>query len=415
MRIDYQHCQFPDRWVFDEMGRRVKLNYGKSQAAVRAEDGDIPIYGTGGLMEYGKCSLSPGDSVLIGRKGTLDNPLYIGSPFWAVDTTYYTSEFDGCTKWLYYLVQTVGLANLNEATGVPSLARETFYRLRAPFPPKPQQSKIAEVLSTVDWAIEQTEALIAKYQRIKTGLMQDLLTRGIDEHGRLRGSATHKFKPSPLGPIPAQWDAKLLPAVASYQNGKAFPSSDFQDSGVPLLRPGNMHVDGGLVWDSAHTVCLAEKWLSEASNFIVRDAELVVNLTAQSLDDQFLGRVCLTPPGTLCLLNQRVARFKASACYLPFLFWVLKGPHFRWHVDQIPQGTKVKHIYNSNLDAALIAVPREEDEQKLIARVLFSASGTIENEQVSLGKLQHLKTGLMQDLLTGKVSVEHLLETQSAR
>ena len=51
---------------------------------------------------------------------------------------------------------------------------------------KPEQTKIAEILSTVDWAIEQTEALIAKQQRIKTGLMQDLLTRGIDEHGNLR-------------------------------------------------------------------------------------------------------------------------------------------------------------------------------------------------------------------------------------
>ena len=62
-----------------------------------------------------------------------------------------------------------------------------------------EQSKIAEVLSTVDRAIKQSETLIAKQQRIKTGLMQDLLTRGIDEHGNLRSEQTHKFKDSPLG------------------------------------------------------------------------------------------------------------------------------------------------------------------------------------------------------------------------
>ena len=73
---------------------------------------------------------------------------------------------------------------------------------------KPEQTKIAEILSTVDQAIEQTEALIAKQQRIKTGIMQDLLTRGIDEHGNLRSEQTHRFKDSPLGRIPMEWEVK---------------------------------------------------------------------------------------------------------------------------------------------------------------------------------------------------------------
>ena len=71
---------------------------------------------------------------------------------------------------------------------------------------KLEQAKIAEVLSTVDRAIKQTEALIAKQQRIKTGLLQDLLTRGIDEHGNLRSEQTHEFKDSPLGRIPMEWE-----------------------------------------------------------------------------------------------------------------------------------------------------------------------------------------------------------------
>ena len=74
---------------------------------------------------------------------------------------------------------------------------------------KPEQTKIAEILSTVDQAIEQTEALIAKQQRIKTGLMQDLLTRGIDENGNLRSEDTHEFKDSPLGRIPVEWELKI--------------------------------------------------------------------------------------------------------------------------------------------------------------------------------------------------------------
>ena len=85
---------------------------------------------------------------------------------------------------------------------------------------KPEQTKLAEILSTVDRAIEQTEASIAKQQRIKTGLMQDLLTRGIDEHGNLRSESTHKFKNSPLGKIPVEWNVEALESRASVKGGK---------------------------------------------------------------------------------------------------------------------------------------------------------------------------------------------------
>jgi hypothetical protein len=84
---------------------------------------------------------------------------------------------------------------------------------------KPEQTKIAEVLSTVDRAIEQTEALIAKQQRLKTGLMQDLLTRGIDEHGNLRSEETHKFKDSPLVRIPVEWETTTLGELGLWTSG----------------------------------------------------------------------------------------------------------------------------------------------------------------------------------------------------
>ena len=75
------------------------------------------------------------------------------------------------------------------------------------------ESVIKEILSTVDKAIEQTEALIAKQQRIKTGLMQDLLTKGIDEHGNIRSEETHAFKDSPLGRIPVEWEVVELESI----------------------------------------------------------------------------------------------------------------------------------------------------------------------------------------------------------
>ena len=106
---------------------------------------------------------------------------------------------------------------------------------------KPEQSKIAEILSTVDQAIDQTEALIAKQQRIKAGLMQDLLTRGIDEDGNLRSENTHEFKDSPLGRIPVEWEVKELNGLVdepiTYGIVQAGPHIE---NGIPYIRTGDM-------------------------------------------------------------------------------------------------------------------------------------------------------------------------------
>ena len=123
--------------------------------------------------------------------------------------------------------------------GLPVGAIES---LEIPTPPVPEQTKIAEILSTVDRAIEQTEALIAKQQRLKTGLMQDLLTRGIDQHGNLRSEQTHKFKDSQLGRIPVEWEVVSLQSMA-HRHKHAFVDGPFgsnlktihyREAGVPI-------------------------------------------------------------------------------------------------------------------------------------------------------------------------------------
>ena len=85
------------------------------------------------------------------------------------------------------------------SAGQQRVSKEFFDKFLVPLLARPEQTKIAEILSTVDRAIEQTEALIAKQQRIKTGLMQDLLTRGIDEHGNLRSEQNPPIQRLPAG------------------------------------------------------------------------------------------------------------------------------------------------------------------------------------------------------------------------
>lgn len=141
-----------------------------------------------------------------------------------------------------------------EGTTFSEISKSALSKIKILVPlSKSTQSKIAEVLSKIDKAIAQTETLIAKYKRVKTGLMQDLLTRGIDENGQLRDRTTHKFKRSPLSMIPDEWEVVtienclekgIILNIQDGNHGEAHPkNSDFVDDGVPYLAMFSVNIN----------------------------------------------------------------------------------------------------------------------------------------------------------------------------
>ncbi|WP_334012444.1 restriction endonuclease subunit S [Alteromonas sp. S167] len=167
----------PKDWKVQSIKERIEISYGKSQVAVRDNDGSIPVYGTGGFIEYVNSTMSEADSILIGRKGTLNNPYYIEAPFWVVDTAYFVSKFiDGDMRFLARRLSTFDFVKLNESTGVPSLNRETLYREKLAFPPLYEQIEINRRIEAVDKYLDRYNAEKTKTINIKKGLMHDLLT-----------------------------------------------------------------------------------------------------------------------------------------------------------------------------------------------------------------------------------------------
>jgi type I restriction enzyme, S subunit len=128
--------------------------------------------------------------------------------------------------------------------GRAGLSKGILEKLTIPLPCIQEQAQIANVLSTIDLAITQTEAIIAKQQRIKTGLMQDLLTKGIDENGNIRSEATHEFKDSSIGRIPVEWDVRKIAELSEIRNGTT-PSREkpifWHEGTIPWLTTGQVH------------------------------------------------------------------------------------------------------------------------------------------------------------------------------
>lgn len=166
--------EFPE-WEMNTLKNIAKILYGKDQKQVLDFNGKYPILGTGGVIGKTNQFLYNLPSVLIGRKGTIDKPVYMDTPFWTVDTLFYTEVYSSTfPKWLYYKFQTINWYLYNEASGVPSLSASTIYKIPIHLPCLLEQTKIANFLSAIDEKIAYCSKQIEKTEQWKKGLLQKM-------------------------------------------------------------------------------------------------------------------------------------------------------------------------------------------------------------------------------------------------
>ncbi len=169
--------EFEGTWLRVKLSDLTEITYGKSPKEILCNEGKFPVIGTGGIIGQTNTALYSGPSVIIGRKGTINNPLYITGSFWAIDTTFYCIPKSTCDiNWLYHTFTSINLKRYNEASSVPSLSRETLYSIQLLTPPIKEQQKIASVLATADRKIESLQQKLHYLTQEKKALMQQLLT-----------------------------------------------------------------------------------------------------------------------------------------------------------------------------------------------------------------------------------------------
>jgi type I restriction enzyme S subunit len=172
---------FHGDWQVKRLGNFLRVRHGKSQHGITAPDGKYPILASGGEIGRTNAYIYDKPSVLIGRKGTIDSPQYADSPFWTVDTLFFTevsSEADA--KFVFYKFTMIRWRSYNEASGVPSLNAKTIENIEVTVPPLPEQAAIASVLTEMDAELAALEKRQKKTRALKLGMMQELLT------GRIR-------------------------------------------------------------------------------------------------------------------------------------------------------------------------------------------------------------------------------------
>jgi type I restriction enzyme, S subunit len=346
-------------------------------------------------------------TIVLGARGTIGHPrLPRDEEFGATQTTItLTPDSENFqSEFVYFVLQQLDFTLLGAQQAIPMLTVGNLESVTIPKFPKPEQTKIAEILSTVDRAIEQTEALIAKQQRLKTGLMQDLLTRGIDEHGNLRSEQTHEFKDSPLGRIPVEWEVRTLDRcvknTAPICYGILMPGTGYDD-GIPVIKVKDIY--GGIIHQE-NLLLTDPKIDSQYKRSRLRSGDLLITIRGTT------GRIALVSPELDgANITQDTARLRLEdSCSIEYFYFLLQSKIVQDQVLLHSVGQAVKGINISEVKRISFGLPQRH-EQDVIGQQMAKLEGSLGSSMAHLSKLRSLKTALMQDLLTGRKRVTKLL------
>ena len=287
--------------------------------------------------------------------------------------------------------------DLSSQSSIAHLTREKLALLKVPLPPLPEQRKIAAILSSLDDAIDKTQAVIEQVQVVKRGLMQELLTRGVPgRHSR--------FKQTEIGEIPEEWD--LLPLAALAQDGRGLQTgpfgsqlhaSDYVKAGVPVLMPKDMMNGYASDADSAR---ISEEKAEELSRHKVQEGDILFARRGE------LGRVGLVTKlqeGWLC--GTGCLRFRPSdrAVSRYLRQWVAWPTSARW-LNEHAVGQTMLNLNTSILGRLPVALP-DDTERSAIVDVLEAFERRVRTLKENIEGLGQAKRSLMSVLLTGELRV----------
>ncbi|WP_052444769.1 restriction endonuclease subunit S [Flammeovirga sp. OC4] len=311
---------------------------------------------------------------------------------------------------LKYVTQTSYYKNwvsiYSARTGQPGINGNEYGKFSFKLPPLPQQKKIAKILSTCDAVIEKTEAAIAKYQDIKQGMMHDLFTRGIDlTTGKLRPTseeAPELYKDSELGKIPKDWEVDIL--CNALKPGKNITygivqPGEYVSSGVYMIRSQD-YTKG---WNGIETIMQVHPSIDKPyERSRVYSGDLLITVVGANV-----GRMEIVPESlNKANISRSVSRISINPEYAnnKFCFYYLKSQMGKiLFSNQVGGAQPVINL--KSLEKFNFKLPNNRKEQLEIAKRINSIENKIQGEIKTLNKSIEIKSGLMQDLLTGKVEV----------
>lgn len=230
--------EIPEHWEVTSFKRKITINNGKDYKDFL--DAEVyPVMGSGGCFAYCSNYIYDGEALLLGRKGTIDKPLYVKGKFWAVDTMFYAiPHADLYCKFAYYLALMFPFNLYSTSTSLPSLTQTDLGNILVAFPFLSEQQAIAAYLDQkcgeIDELITLQEKMITKLQSYKQSVITEAVTKGLDKNVPLKDSGIEW-----IGKIPEHWKITKVQYLAQLKSGYNLTTEEITDNGLYPVYGGN--------------------------------------------------------------------------------------------------------------------------------------------------------------------------------
>src|SRR5690625_297073 len=395
----------PEHWKIGRLKHLATIRNGRDHALVEAECGPYPVIGSGGQFSRATSYLYDGVSVLFGRKGTVDKPLYVKGRFWTVDTMFYSEINHSIAddKYLFYCALTIPFDYYATNTALPSMTQRELSNHAMNIPPKKEQAQIALFLdhetARMDELIAEQKRLIELLKEKRQAVISHAVTKGLEPDAPMKDSGIEW-----LGEVPEHWQIRKLSHLTSKIGSGKTPrggSETYQKNGVIFLRSQNIF-DEGLKVDDA--VFIDQVTHREMSNSTVKPLDVLLNITGASI-----GRTALVPEGfPIANVNQHVCIIRPMKIFPHWLAQFIKSKFFKHQIQQAQTGAAREGLNFEELSKFIVLLPSEEEQDEIanyICGETKKIDALIQEAEKAIELMKERRSALISAAVTGKIDV----------
>ena len=399
--------EIPEDWEVKRLKFLAKIQNGTDYKHVETNDG-YPVIGSGGQFAYANSYLYDGESVLLGRKGTIDKPLYVKGAFWTVDTMYYTEILKNTyPKYFYYLTLTIDFGRYSTQTALPSMTQTALNNLIFAVPNYAEQTAIAHYLDTkldeIDALIDKQQTLLEKLAEQRTAVITHAVTKGLNPAAPMKKSGVEW-----LGDVPAHWNwIKLGYTLLNLRTGLnprsnfELNTSDAENYYITIQELVNERIEVTEKTDKINDEAL--KMINDRSQLKVGD--ILLSGTGS------IGKTALiskTPVNWNIKEGVYALTTNSNLITSNFLLKVFQSKFILNQMDMLAMGSTVRSVKMADLRLIKIPLPSLV-EQAEITDYLDQETAKIdrlcETVNQTIGRLKEYRTALITQAVTGKIKV----------
>ncbi|WP_211242917.1 restriction endonuclease subunit S [Sinimarinibacterium sp. CAU 1509] len=401
--------EIPAHWTVAPFKRLVEFQNGADHKAVEVDEG-YPVYGSGGVFAQASQYLYDGESVLLGRKGTIDKPLHVTGRFWTVDTMYWTRirrEANG--KFCYYVAASIPFAYYSTNTALPSMTQSALGAHAIAYPEKLEQTTIAAFLdhetAKIDALVAEQEKLIALLKEKRQAVISHAVTKGINPDAPMKPSGIEW-----LGDVPAHWTMARLKNVSPFITvGIVVNPSDYvSEDGLPFIYGGDIS-EGSIDADAARRISPEHSEKNSKTRLETGDL-LTVRVGAPGVT-AVVGPDC---EGGNCASVMLIRRGAFDSRWLCF---AMNSRMVRFQVEVVQYGAAQEQFNISHAINFWIAVPPRAEQAEIadgLTRETADIDSLISEAECAINLLKERRSALISAAVTGQIDVRGTVEAQAA-